>query len=60
MALTREQLGKRLLALISRGVELPSSMEEPQAQESNIPSRLCATCASDDKGRSKAKNTVKN
>jgi sugar/nucleoside kinase (ribokinase family) len=48
MAMTRDQLSKRLTALASRKGEIPGALQETALHESDIPTRLCATCASDD------------
>lgn len=49
MAMTRDQLRKRLTALTSRTNESAVKLEETAVYESDIPTRLCATCVSDGK-----------
>jgi len=49
MAMTRDQLGKRLTALASRPAESTAHPEEKTVHESDIPTRLCAACISDGK-----------
>lgn len=58
MAMTRDQLGKRLTALASQTVESVADLNEAATHEHNIPTRLCATCVSDDKNPSKTKKVV--
>jgi len=57
MAMTREQLAKRLLALASRGSEANLNVQDLQAHEADIPTRLCATCASDEKSTKSSKGS---
>lgn len=52
MAMTRDQLGKRLTALASRTPESTADPQEATVHESDIPTRLCATCVSDGKSPS--------
>ncbi len=57
MAMTRDQLGKRLTTLASLSAEPLANGQETTVYESDIPTRLCATCVSD--GRSTASGAKK-
>jgi len=57
--MTREQLAKRLIALASRKAEASAGLQDTAVHESEIPTRLCATCASDEKSPPK-RNTIAN
>lgn len=46
MAMTRDQLGKRLVALTSSKMESAANFRDTTIHESDIPNRLCATCES--------------
>jgi fructokinase len=58
MAMTRDQLAKRLTALASRKAEASDDLQDTTPHESDIPTRLCATCASDEKGAPKHKKAA--
>jgi sugar/nucleoside kinase (ribokinase family) len=58
MAMTREQLGKRLMALTSKTAETASNLQEALLYGTDIPSRLCATCVSDGKSSSPTKRAA--
>ncbi|WP_407193768.1 PfkB family carbohydrate kinase [Bradyrhizobium sp. STM 3566] len=58
LAMTRDQLAKRLTALASRKTEASDSHQDAASHESDIPTRLCATCASDEKGAPKPKKAM--
>jgi fructokinase len=59
MAMTRDQLTKRLTALAARRAEATANFQEAAVHESDIPTRLCATCASDEKPPSETKKIAR-
>jgi hypothetical protein len=59
MAMTREQLANRLRTLASKGAEAAAIFQDATVHESDIPTRLCATCASDEKNLSETKKIAR-
>jgi sugar/nucleoside kinase (ribokinase family) len=49
MAMTLERLADRLRALASKGAEADANFQDAAVHEGDIPTRLCATCASDER-----------
>jgi sugar/nucleoside kinase (ribokinase family) len=58
MAMTRDQLAKRLTRLATRTPEDPAAVQDTGGREEEIPTRLCPTCTSTEKKKPTKKKTA--